>query len=168
MLHYVLMKNLKWINYLNEFLLGTFLLHLGFRERIADEMPCEEAYIPCGIKDLTTGGGGGGTLPYVCILGMLLCERPPFSALNFLSGRISFSQIYRQKCFTLEHHHFNCKADFTFFALPETIIFKMSFRWSRSSPPTAWLSCLGSTGLAASQSARFVTHGQRLHIFYNI
>ena len=39
-------------------------------------------------------GGGGGLLPYVCILhGYVPRERPPFSALNFCSGALSFSQI---------------------------------------------------------------------------
>ena len=78
-------------------------------------------------------GGGGGVLPYVCILGM--CRARVRS--------ISFSQISTQKkpfrSITILHFW----ADF---AVPETIIFKISLISTRSSPPTA--------GSARTQSVR--------------
>ena len=66
------------------------------------------------------GGWGGGVLPYVCILGYVPRERPPFSVLNFRSGAYHFHIL--QKNPFRRHHHF------TFFAVPEpmTIIFKIS------------------------------------------
>ena len=56
-----------------------------------------------------------------------------------------------------EHHHF------TFLAVPETIIFKISLISSRSSPPTAGSARTQSVrqrpGLAAGQSASQTRHG---------
>ena len=79
-------------------------------------------------------------------------ERRPFSSLNFRSGAANDSP---KKKSAPEHHHF------TFFAVPETIIFNISLISTRSSPPTAGLPSTSSNakrsgsapGLAAGQSA---------------
>ena len=68
------------------------------------------------------GGGGGGVAAR---------ETPIFSP-KFPFRSISFSQITKNS--GLEHHHFTFLADF---AVPETIIFKISLISTRSSPPTA-------------------------------
>ena len=78
----------------------------------------------------TPGGGGGGALPYICILGMCQRETPIFSP-KFPLQSISFSQmtnIFRSGA-----------SPFYIFAIPETIIFKFSSRTSRLLPPTAGL-----------------------------
>ena len=76
--------------------------------------------------------GGGG---YFHIYAYWVCaarERPIFSP-EFPFRSISFSQITNKS--VPEHHHFNFfLADF---AVPETIIFKISLISSRSLPPTA-------------------------------
>ena len=55
-----------------------------------------------------TSRGGGGVLPYVCILGMCRARDPPppppFSALNFRSGAHHFHKLPKKS--VLEHHHF--------------------------------------------------------------
>ena len=68
-------------------------------------------------------------------------ETPIFSP-KFRS--ISFSQITKKS--VPDHHHFTFLADF---AVPETIIFKISLILTRSSPPTAG----SARGFAAGQSA---------------
>ena len=69
-------------------------------------------------------------------------ERPPFSALNFRSGPYHFHKFPKKS--VPEHHHFTfVLADF---AVPETIIIKISLISTRSSPPTA--------GSARTQSVR--------------
>ena len=86
-------------------------------------------------------GGGGGTS--ICMhIGYVPRERPPFSALNFRSGAYHFHKLPKNQSVP-EHHHFTFLADF---AVPETIIFKISLIWTRSSPPTA--------GSARTQSVR--------------
>ena len=66
-------------------------------------------------------------------IGYVPRERPPFSALNFHSGAYHFLQITPKNPFrSIAILHF--LADF---AVPETIIFKMSLISTRSSPPTA-------------------------------
>ena len=76
--------------------------------------------------------GGGGTS--ICMhIGYVPRERPPIFSPEFLFRSISFSQI------TILHF----LADF---AVPETIIFKISLSSTRSSPPTA--------GSARTQSVR--------------
>ena len=86
-------------------------------------------------------GGGGGTS--VCMhIGYVPCERPPFSALNFHSGAYHFHKLPKNLFRSITILHF--LADF---AVPETIIFKMSLISTRSSPPTA------GHRLAAGQSA---------------
>ena len=74
-------------------------------------------------------------------------ETPIFSS-EFPFRSISFSQITKNS--VPEHHHFPFfLADF---AVPETIIFKISLISTRSSPPTAG-SARTQSGLAAGQSA---------------
>ena len=63
---------------------------------------------------------------YAYYYGYVPRERPPFSALNFRS------QITKKS--VTEHHHFTF---FGGFAVPETVIFKISLISTRSSPPTA-------------------------------
>ena len=76
------------------------------------------------------GGGGGGVLPYVCILGM--CERPPFSALNFCSGGYYFHKLPKNPFRNITILHF-----WRILPFRRTIIFKISLISTRSSPPTA-------------------------------
>ena len=65
------------------------------------------------------GGGGGGTS--ICMhTGYVPRERPPFFSPKFPFRSISFSQMTKKS--GPEHHHF------TFFAVPETIMFKISFK----------------------------------------
>ena len=76
-------------------------------------------------------GGGGGTS--ICMhIGYVPRERPPFSALNFRSGAYHFRKLPKNL--------FRSITFFTFladFAVPETIIFKISLNSTRSSPSTA-------------------------------
>ena len=94
--------------------------------------------------------GGGGVLPYVCILGMCRARDPHFQPWMSVPEHIIF-KTYQS---VLEHHHFTFLADF---AVPETIIFKISLISTRSSPPTAGSARTQSVwqrrGLAAGQSA---------------
>ena len=79
----------------------------------------------------------------ICMhIGYVPRERPPFSALNFRSGAYNFHKLPQKKSVP-EHHHFTFLADF---AVPETIVFKISLISTRSSPPTA--------GSARTQSVR--------------
>ena len=59
-------------------------------------------------------------------------ERPPFSALNFRSGAYHFHKLPKNPFRSLTILHFWAN-----FAVPETIIFKISLISTRSSPPTA-------------------------------
>ena len=84
--------------------------------------------------------GGGG---YFHMYAYWVCaarETPIFSP-KFPFRSISFSQITKKS--VPEHHHFTF---FGGFAVPETIIFKISLISTRSSPPTA--------GSARTQSVR--------------
>ena len=84
--------------------------------------------------------GGGGTS--ICMhIGYVPRERPPFSALNFRSGTYHFHKLPKNPFRSITILQF--LADF---AVPETIIFKISFISTRSSPPTA--------GSARTQSIR--------------
>ena len=67
-------------------------------------------------------GGGGGHfhtryMPH---------ERHSFSALNFSSRAYNFHKLKKKKNPLRSITIFSCKADFTFFAAPETVIFKIS------------------------------------------
>ena len=89
--------------------------------------------------------GGGGTS--ICMhIGYVPQTRPPFSAMNFRSGAyhfhklpknpfrsISFSQITKKSV----PEHITILHFLADFAVPETIIFKISLISTRSSPPTA-------------------------------
>ena len=100
-------------------------------------------------------GGGGSS---ICMhIGYVPQERPPFSALNFRSGAynfhkfpknpfrsISFSQISKKS--VPEHHHFTFF--WRIFAVPETIIFKISLISTRSSPAMAGSARTQRCGLA--------------------
>ena len=92
--------------------------------------------------------GGGGHFHIICVLGMSRA-RPPFSSLNFRSRVYHFQSI---------SPFFSCKADFTFFAAPETVIFKISSRSSHwfiaaHGRLTAAKRSGSAPGLAAGQSA---------------
>ena len=65
-------------------------------------------------------------------IGYVPQERPPFSALNFHSGAYNFHKLPKNPFRSITILLF--WADF---AVPETIIFKMSLISTRSSPPTA-------------------------------
>ena len=86
------------------------------------------------------GGGGVGTS--ICMhIGYVPRERPPFSALNFRSGAYHFHKLPKNPFRSITILHF--LADF---AVPETIIFKISLISTRSSPLTV--------GSARTQSVR--------------
>ena len=55
-------------------------------------------------------GGGGGVLPYVCILGMCRARDTHFQPWLSIPESISFSQITKKS--VPEHHHFTFLADF--------------------------------------------------------
>ena len=86
--------------------------------------------------------GGGGRYLHNMHIGYVPRERPPFSALNFRSGAYHFHKLPKKS--VSAHHHF--KIFLADFAVPETIIFKISLISTHSSPPTA--------GSARSQSVR--------------
>ena len=65
-------------------------------------------------------------------IGYVPRERPPFSALNFRSGAYHFHKLPKNPFRRITILYF--LADF---AVPETIIFKISLISTRSSPPTA-------------------------------
>ena len=94
---------------------------------------------------------GGGYFHNVCMLGMCLArgERPPFSALNFRSGAYHFHKLPENPFRSI-----NILIFLADFAVPETIIFKISLI---SSPPTSGSARTHSVrqrrGLAAGQSA---------------
>ena len=67
----------------------------------------------------THRGGGGGVLPYVCILWVCAARETPIFSPKFPFRSISLSQMTKKS--GPEHHHF------TFIAVPESIIFKISF-----------------------------------------
>ena len=87
------------------------------------------------------GGGSGRWVsppppPVTAIMyayGYVPRERPPFSALNFRSGAYHFHKLPKKS--VPEQHHFTFFG--WIFAVPETIILKISSIWTRSSPPTA-------------------------------
>ena len=82
---------------------------------------------------MTRGGGGGGGATSICMhIGYVPRERPPFSALNFHSGAYHFHKLPQTPFRSITILHF--LADF---AVPETIIFKISLISTRSSPPMA-------------------------------
>ena len=74
-------------------------------------------------------------------IGYVPRERPPFSALNFRSGAYHFHKLPKNPFWSITILHF--LADF---AVPEIIIFKISFISTHASPPTA--------GSAWTQSVR--------------
>ena len=80
----------------------------------------------------------GGTS--ICMhIGYVPRERPPFSALNFRSGAYHFHKLPKNPFRSITILHILVD-----FAVPETIIFKISLISTCSSPPTA-----GSARLAA-------------------
>ena len=102
-------------------------------------------------RDLWPRGGGGGGGGYFHMYAYWVCatrETPIFTP-KFPFRSISFSQMTKKS--GPEHHHF------TFFAVPETIIFKISLISTRSPSPTAGSARTQSVrqrpGLAAGQSA---------------
>ena len=100
----------------------------------------------------TRGGGGGGQYFHVCMhIEYVPPERPPFSALNFRSGAYNFHKLPKIRSGASPFKFF-----FADFAVPETIIFKISLISTRSSPPTAGsartLCVRQRRGLAAGQS----------------
>ena len=85
---------------------------------------------PTSYQLCRTGGGGGGGGTSICMhIGYVPRKRPPFSALNFCSGAYHFHKLPKNPFWSITILHF--LADF---AVPETIIFKISLI---SSPPTA-------------------------------
>ena len=93
-------------------------------------------------------GGGGvwgrGTLYVLHIrIRYVLRERPPFSKLHFRSGAYNFHTQNDNNISFQSISMFSWKSDFTFFAVPDTIVFKLSFRSSVHRRPAP----------AASQSA---------------
>ena len=79
----------------------------------------------------THPGGGGGTS--ICMhIGYVPQTRPPFSAMNFRSGAYNFHKLPKNPFRSITILHF--LADF---AVPETIIIKISLISTRSSRPTA-------------------------------
>ena len=90
------------------------------------------------------GGGGGGGTSIICMhIGYVSQERTPFSALNFRSGAYHFHKFPKNPFRSITILHF--WADF---AVPETIIFKISLISTRSSPPTAGSAQTQRRGLA--------------------
>ena len=77
-------------------------------------------------------GGGGGVLPYVCILGMCRARDPHFKPWISVPEHIIFTNYQKNPFRSITIYNF--LADF---AVPETIIFKISLISTRSSPPTA-------------------------------
>ena len=75
--------------------------------------------------------GGGGYFHMYAYWVYVPRERPPFSALNFRSGAYHFHKLPKNPFRSIIILHF--WADF---AVPETIIFKISLISTRSSPPT--------------------------------
>ena len=78
------------------------------------------------------GGGGGVTSNYVCILGMCRTRDPQFQPWISVPEHIIFTNYQKNPFRSITILHF--LADF---AIPETIIFKISLISTRSSPPTA-------------------------------
>ena len=83
-------------------------------------------------RGIARGGGGGGYFQLCMHIGYVPYERPPISALNFRSGAYHFHKLPKNPFRSITILHF--LADF---AIPETIIFKISLISTRSSPPTA-------------------------------
>ena len=109
--------------------------------------------------------GPGGTSIMHISLGIVPRERPPFLALNFRSGVLSFSQLFWQKYFAPEHHQFSCRADFTFFCRSGDHHFQNFFKAQAVHRRPC---CPGASGRPAGQSAnqtRPSMHGQRMRIF---
>ena len=100
------------------------------------------------------GGWGGGVLPYVCklcILGMCHTRDPHFQPCISVSGAYHFHKLFKKNLFrSITLLHF--LADF---AVPETIIFKISLISTRSSPPTA-----GSARMQSVRQRRELAGGQ--------
>ena len=97
---------------------------------------------------------GGGVLPYVCILGMCRAREPHFQPWISVPKHIIFTNYPKNPFRSITILLLFFLADF---AVPETIIFKISLISTRSSPPTAGSARTQSVrqrrGLAAGQSA---------------
>ena len=78
---------------------------------------------------------GGGALSYICILLIryVLHKRPPFSALNFSSRAYHFHKLQN---ISFRSITILVARQLHLFAVPDTIVFKISFPSSRSSTPT--------------------------------
>ena len=76
-----------------------------------------------------SGGGGGGLLTHVCILGMCRARDPHFQPWISIPEHIVFTKFYQKIR--------SGASPFFFFAVLETIIFKISLISTRSLPPTA-------------------------------
>ena len=72
-------------------------------------------------SDIGCPGGGGGVLPYVCILGMCRARDPHFQPWISVPEHIIFTNYQKNPFGSITILHF--LADF---AVPETIIFKIS------------------------------------------
>ena len=95
-------------------------------------LSCHSYTIPCLDLSPPPPRGGGGVTAICMHIGYVPRERPPFSALNFRSGAYHFHKLPKNPFRSITILHF--WADF---AVPETIIFKISLISTRSSPPTA-------------------------------
>ena len=91
-------------------------------------------------RDITPGVG---VLPYVCILGMCRKRDPHFQPWISVPEHIIFTNFQKTPFRSITILHF--LADF---AVPETIIFKISLISTRSSPPTAGSARTQRCGLA--------------------
>ena len=83
------------------------------------------------VYENTNPGVGGGGHYHIYACWVCATEETPIFSPKFPLQSISFSQMTKYSA--PEHHHF------TFFAVPETIIFKISLQSSHSSLPTAGL-----------------------------
>ena len=94
--------------------------------------------------------GGGGVLPYVCILGMCRERDLHFQPWISVPEHSIFTNYPKNPFRSITILHF--LADF---AVPETIIFKISLISTRSSPPTA-----GSSRTQSVRQRRWLAAGQ--------
>ena len=98
------------------------------------------------------GGGGGVVLPYICILGMCRARDPHFQPWISVPEHIIFTNYQKIRSGASPYY---ILADF---AVPETIIFKISLISTRSSPPTLTAGCVRQRrGLAAVPEIRIFT-----------